>query len=99
MITIYVNKERKWYCETCPRVCKQKHRFQPILTTLDQPIEGESEIKFSTISTIPIPVNLDELMTLVYSRGLELSLHILPEAKYCVNGYSFNKLEDLVREN
>ena len=42
-------------------------------------------------------------MTLVYTRqlsgGLELSLNLLPEAKYCVNGYSFNKLEDLVREN
>ena len=98
----YLNKERKWYCETCPGVCKQKHRFQPILTTLDQPIERESEIKYSTISTLPIPVSLDESMTQVYtrqlSRGLELPLNILPEAEYCVNGYPFNKLEDLVLE-
>ena len=76
----YLNKERKWYCETCPGVCKQKHRFQPILTTLDQPIERESEIKYSTISTLPIPVSLDESMTQVYtrqlSRGLELPLNI-----------------------
>ena len=98
----YYNKERKWYCDTCTGLCKQKNEISSILTTLEPLTEVQSELDYSTVSTLPIPVILDEKLIAVYnqqlSNGFELPLQILPEACYCDNGYPFNTSECLKLE-
>ena len=93
----YINKEGKWFCDTCTGICKQKHKFLPILATFELPVKkAKNLIEYSTVSTFPIPVTLNESMTQVYNRqlthGIDLPQNIYPEAEYCVNGYPFVKV-------
>ena len=103
----FYNKETKWSCDICLGKCIKSKSLKQILTecSFNQPTATQKEIVYPTISTLPLPLFLDEKMAIVYENQqqcdrMNLPIELYPEREFCEYGYEFNLSENvnLVRE-
>ena len=73
--------------------CTSKSAFQKILPEPTPSYKEYSEPKYQTISTVPIPLALDEHLNRVsddqLKYGIQLPVEIKPEKSIWINGYPF----------
>ncbi|KAI6660643.1 hypothetical protein LOD99_10374 [Oopsacas minuta] len=91
-------------CNSCLGKCKQQTKLQNILAMTDQPsIKSQRKIEYNVVTSAPIPFILDEALSSSYDQqlreGIQLPKMLIPEQKYCKNGYEFNREDQLKLEN
>ena len=100
-------KNDHWNCESCPNVCKMKSTLHKIACKSDNCCDLKVShdycpVEYTTISTLPIPNELDDELASVYtqqlSQEIQLPRLLYPEAQYCGQGYKFNTPNHLTRE-
>ena len=89
-----------WLCSSCPSKCKQYFRLHNIIDEAGS--NTQKKVEYITISTRPIPFNLDESQIAIYnyqlSHGINLPLNMYPEKELCDYGFKFNEEEKLKLE-
>ena len=95
-----------WNCSSCISKCKKQFKLPLILDKIgySASIENPKEIEYKTISTLRIPLILDEKLVSTYNnqlcQGINLPVHnIFPESKFCEYVYEFNNEDKLKLEN
>ena len=80
--------ERKWFCDSCDRVRKQKSIIQGIFSQHeDKLLNTPKDLNYLKISQLPIPFVLSNTMANVYSdqlvHGILLPISLIPESEIC----------------
>ena len=96
-----------WNCDSCLAKCKKRIRLPHILSKIGESTSTETifrEIECKAISTLNIPLILDEILISNYNTQLYQgtwlpSKSIFPENSCCEYGYKFNTEDNLKLEN
>ena len=102
----FCSRSGSWNCDSCLAKCKKRIRLPHILSKIGESSSTETmftEIEYKTISTLNIPLILDEILISNYNTQLYQgtwlpSKSIFPENSCCEYGYKFNTEDNLKLE-
>ena len=92
-------------CSSCHSKCKKQSILQLILEKIgySASIGNPKDIDYETITTLKIPLILDDKLVSTYNNqlceGINLPLHIFPESKFCSYGYKYHDEDKLKLQN